>query len=106
MTPDLQAGPAPVCFSSPVVQLGSHCGQALARDAIGSAVLASDEAAPAQPLEDAQGAVAEPPAVAVEAVDFDDVALLVLVVFDAPALRERVQRALLVLRYVHLEMAC
>src|SRR5262245_41225598 len=101
MTPDLRKARRRLFLPSSVVQLCPHRGQAVARDAIGSAVLASDEAAPAQLLEDAQGAVVQPPAVAVETVDLDDVASAVLVVFDAPALRERVQRPLLVLGNVH-----
>ena len=55
-------------------------------------------------MEDSKRAVIQPPTVAVEAVDFNDMANVVLAMIDAPALRERVQRPLLVLRNVHLEI--
>lgn len=88
-------GPAPPV--SPIIALSPHCGQSIARDAIGTAFLAADETPPAETLEHRECAVTQPPAVAVDAVDFDNVAFVVLAMMNRAALRQRVQRSLLVL---------
>jgi hypothetical protein len=87
---------------SAIVQLGADSGEAFARDAVGPALLTADKPALLEAAEDMERAVRQTPAVAGDAVDGDDVAIMVLVVVDSPALGERVQRALLVFRDVHL----
>lgn len=99
------SAPSQHFFELAIVELRSHCRQPFARDAIGPPVFAHDEAPPSQALENRKRAVIQPPTVAVEAVDFNDVADVVLTMMNSAALRERVQRPLLVLRNVHLEIA-
>ena len=84
-------------FGSPVVELRPDNGKPLAGYAIRHPQLAPDEPTPLQLAEDRKRAVGEAPAVSGDAVDGDDVAAMVLVVIDSPALGERVQRTLLVL---------
>jgi hypothetical protein len=96
------SAPLHITSRPPVVHLGADGFEAFARDAAGPALLAADEAALPQLAEDVEGAVLQPPAVAGDAVHRDDVATVVLVLVDAPGLREGVQRALLVFRDVHM----
>jgi hypothetical protein len=77
--------------------LRSNRDETVASDVIRSAVTAHNETATAQFAENFERAIVKPPTVAVDAFYFDDVALFVLVMLDAPALSERVQRTLLVL---------
>lgn len=79
-----------------VIHLRPDRRQPIAGDAIGLARLAADQSPPQQPVENRQIAVDEPKAVTVEAIDFVDLAMCIASVMDLPALRERVQRALLV----------
>jgi hypothetical protein len=70
-----------------VIELRAYCRQPIARDAIGHAAVRGDEPAPPQLVEDREVAVAEYPALAVQAQDLDDFVLVVLPISDVTALR-------------------
>ena len=83
-----------------VVDLRSHGSQPLTRHAIGPAAFAADQPLFPKLSEDARHAVRQPPFITRDAVNGDDVAAVFLDLQNAPALRERVQRVLLVFRDV------
>ena len=84
---------------SAVVELRAYGVQAAAADAVGGAALRSDQLPAAEALEDVHAAIVEAPAVAIEAVDFNDLARLrIAPMHDPAALRQRVQHALFVFR--------
>jgi len=76
--------------------LRAHGVEPRTRDAVRAAVVAGDEAAPPQLLKDGEAAIVEPPTIAVKAIDGQDFARVAAARLDTAALRERVQRALLV----------
>jgi len=59
--------------------------------------MAADQPSSPQPLENRKAAIKETQAIAGEAIDFHDLAMVVAAVTDRSALREDVQHALLVL---------
>ena len=92
---------------SAVVELRADGEQAATADAIGRAALARDQLPAPEALEDAELAIVEPPALAIEAVDLDDLARLrIAPVDDTPTLRQRVQHTLFVFRDVHWNSPC